>query len=463
VATYAFLDDYRYLQSEGGFHQVWTVFTSSGRPLLAISNYLSFLMVSSISDLGYVRAINVAALCALAAVIYLALSKGGFTSKVSAALAFIVVTMPPFQVLAALAGCAGFPLEAAAAGVSCFLVMKSMGDAKAFVKAGRLTVACLLLLAGMMIHQNEVMFFWVFVAILALSPQEPAGVVVRKMSYCLVVGAVACIAEFFVMKIGVAIYGPIAGVGRAEITHDVIGKIDWFIHQPLLNALNLNSIVPTGGFAVAIGILIVVGLVLYFQGSLWYRLMMLGMSMMLVPLAYLPNLVVAESWASYRTLVALTALLVFYVFLAVNGYLQALKAIPAQSRQRLLLCGVVCWAAFSGFVATRNLVRYFAEPQAFEYGFLKGQLRKLDLATVQTIYFIRPDWYEGLTSVVRYDEFGLPSSCQPWVPEVMVKFAIREIGGDANRINVVHFASKEAEKVPAGTVVIDMRSLQQFR
>jgi hypothetical protein len=45
----------------------------------------------------------------------------------------------------------------------------------------------------------------------------------------------------------------------------------------------------------------------------------------------------------------------------------------------------------------------------------------------------------------------------------MVKCAIREIGGDSDRINVVSFAHDEAEKVPPGVTVIDMRSLKQFR
>jgi hypothetical protein len=442
---------------------MWMFFTAGGRPLLTISNYLSFSMVSKISSLGFVRAANVATLCALAAVIWLALSSVGFPSKLSALGAFILVTLPPFHVLAALSSCLGFPLEAAAAGVSAFLVMQSTEDTKTFAKLGRLALACSLLLAGMMVHQTEVMFFWVFVAILALSQREDVRVVVRKVSYCLVVGAIACIVEFFVMKIGVAVYGAVAGSGRAGLTHDVFGKMTWFIKEPLMNALNLNSIEPTGRFAVATGIFIVIGLFFYFSGSLRYRLTMLGVALMLIPLSYLPNLVVVESWASYRTLVALTALLAFYVFLALHGYLQVLRAVSTQFHQRMVLGVVVVWAVFSGFVASRNLVRYFVEPQAIEYHLLKGQLRKIDLATVQTIYFIRPNWYDGVTSVVRYDEFGLPSSCQPWVPGPMVKCAIREIGDDADRITVVHLAQDEAGKIPPGAAVIDMKSLKQFR
>jgi len=464
VGTYAFQDDYLYLETaRGSFRWMWILFAAGGRPLLIIPNFLSFSMLSTVSGLSLVRAATVADLCLLAGVIYFALSRAGFPTKPSALLAFILVTLPPFQVIAAVSGCAVFPLVAATAGISSFLVMQSTGDAKVFVKLGRLGLAFLLLLAGMMVHQPEVMFFWIFAAILALGPREEVRLVVRKVFYCLLVGAVACIVEYFVAKLGVAVYGPAAGTARAGITHDVPGKIHWFINEPLKNALNLNSLDPTGRFAVAAAIFIAVGLFFYFSGPLRYRLTMLGLALMLVPLSYLPNLVVLENWASYRTQVALTALLAVYVFLALHGYLQVLGRFSAPYRQRILLCVIVCWAALSGYAASRNLVRYFVEPQSTEYHLLKGQLKKIDLATVQTIYVIRSNWSDGLTTFICYDEFGLPSSCEAWVPGPMVKCAIREIGGDSDRINVISFAHDEAEKVPPGVTVIDMRSLKQFR
>lgn len=464
VATYAFQDDYMYLETtRGGFHWIWTEFAAGGRPLLIIPNFLSFSMVSTVHGLSFVRAATVAALCPLAVVIYLALFRAGFSTRLSALLAFILVTLPAFQVVAAVSGCAVFPLVAATTCVSAFLVMQSTGDAKAFVRLGRLGLACLLLLAGMMVYQPDVMFFWVFVAILALSPREGIPLVARKVFYCLFVGAVACIMEFLVAKLGVAVYGPVAGSARSGITHDVVGKIHWFLKEPLKNALNLNSIDPTGRFAVASAIFIVVGLFLYFGGSLRYRLTMLAMALILVPLSYLPNLVVLESWATYRTLAALGALFVFYVFLALHGYLRALRMFSAQSCQRLLLGVLVSWAVLSGFDASRNLVRYFIEPQVTEYHLLKGQLKKIDLAAVQTIYVIRARWYDGVTSFMCYDEFGLPSSCEPWVPGPMVKCAIREIGGDSDRITVISFGDDEVKKVPPGATVIDMRTLRQFR
>jgi hypothetical protein len=461
VGTYAFQDDYLYLQTaRDGFRSMWVLFAAGGRPLLIVPNYLSFAMLSTVSGLSFVRAATVVDLCVLAVVIYFALSKAGFPTKSSALLAFILVTLPPFQIVAAVSGCAVFPLVAAVAGVASFLVMQSTKDVNVYVKFGRLGVACLLLLAGMMVHQPEVMFFWIFVAIFVFRPREPLGVVIQKISYSLVVGAVACIAEFFVARIAVAVYGPAAGSARAGITHDVLGKIHWFINEPLKNALNLNSIDASERLAITISVFIVVGLFFYFGGSLRYRLAMLGIALMLIPLAYLPNLVVLENWATYRTQVALTALFAFYTFLALNGFLQLLKKVP---RDGILVGVVACWAVFSGFAATRHLVRYFVEPQSAEYHLLKGQLKKIDLAAVQTIYIIRSNWDDGLTSFICYDEFGLPSSCEAWVPSPMVKCAIREIGGNSDRINVISFAHDEPEKVPAGATVIDMRMLRQFR
>ncbi len=66
---------------------------------------------------------------------------------------------------------------------------------------------------------------------------------------------------FFIVKLGVAaLWHRAAGVARAGITHDLLGKIDWFFKEPLKNALNLNSIEPTGWFAMATSVFIVVGL-----------------------------------------------------------------------------------------------------------------------------------------------------------------------------------------------------------
>ena len=52
------------------------------------------------------------------------------------------------------------------------------------------------------------------------------------------------------------------------------------------------------------------------------RAIRLALAAILLPLTYLPNLLVAENWSTYRTQVALTSLLWFYTAMALIGWLK---------------------------------------------------------------------------------------------------------------------------------------------
>ena len=47
------------------------------------------------------------------------------------------------------------------------------------------------------------------------------------------------------------------------------------------------------------------------------------------------------------------------------------------------------------------------------------------------IHVIQACWCDSAASLVRYDEFGLPSSAQPWSAQAMAYLALREIGQHA--------------------------------
>ena len=65
-----------------------------------------------------------------------------------------------------------------------------------------------------------------------------------------------------------------------------------------MNVLNFNNLLPSLDIAMLVGAFIVTGLFLNFRGDLWRRLAMLVLALALVPLCYMPNLFVAENWAS---------------------------------------------------------------------------------------------------------------------------------------------------------------------
>jgi hypothetical protein len=55
----------------------------------------------------------------------------------------------------------------------------------------------------------------------------------------------------------------------------------------------------------------------------------------------------------------------------------------------------------------------------------RESLRNLDLNS--TVYVKKSEWYDTLSPQISADEFGLPSSAQPWVFLPLTKILIREI------------------------------------
>jgi hypothetical protein len=65
--------------------------------------------------------------------------------------------------------------------------------------------------------------------------------------------------------------------------------------------------------------------------------------------------------------------------------------------------------------------------------------------------------------MVRYDEFGLPFSAQPWAPEPAVNLLLRELGYPRGGMPVKAAPVGGPINPPDGALVVDMRKLANFR
>jgi hypothetical protein len=96
------------------------------------------------------------------------------------------------------------------------------------------------------------------------------------------------------------LYG--SSIARAELTNNPLEKLQWFIKEPLINAINFN-ITPGTFFTTLSLIICAIGLLSIIKGKsgpikvLMFIIMGIG--------AYSPNLLVKENWAAYRSLIAL--------------------------------------------------------------------------------------------------------------------------------------------------------------
>lgn len=104
----------------------------------------------------------------------------------------------------------------------------------------------------------------------------------------------------------------------------------------------------------------------------------------------------------------------------------------------------------------------FVQPQVVEIGVLKARLRAIPDSRLRDLIFIQPQWWQGATDTVVYDEFGLPSTSKPWVPEAAIYLLLKDEGRLPSQLTVSLMRPDDVPESPTREV-IDMRVLEQFR
>ena len=177
--------------------------------------------------------------------------------------------------------------------------------------------------------------------------------------------------------------------------------------------------------------------------------------------SYLPALLIQESYASNRTLMALN-MCVFIVCLEMAVYF-------IKSRRFLQIAGVGVLLFFV-FCARYNFQQVFLQPVQQETAALKNYMKQHYHNGITTIHFIRPseDFMAEKYQLNRsMDELGVGSSCWEWVPESLTKQLVYEATGDRKRaakVVVKHWAGKEAylnsgEVITNTTLLIDVPAI----
>jgi hypothetical protein len=259
------------------------------------------------------------------------------------------------------------------------------------------------------------------------------------------------------------------GSGRASYRSALAGsaqvKVEWFLHQPVVNVLNFTNIQPDPAVAVWFGVAILLGLWCYFDGSRRERIGKLLIAVALIPLTYLPNLLVAEDWASYRTTIALGALIVLYLVLAIQGFVDPWKRQRANPRAwiwkvavALSLCTI---ALIFALQAQKTTSTEFVMVSTREARYLNQRLAVVQATHPTTIYMVLSSWQDSPVPIVRYDEFGTLTSEQPWTAQPMVSMILEQDGySGAFTTTVILVEPGAVTSLPPGSIVIDMRGIR---
>ncbi len=423
IYHFGFLDDYyNIFQSKiGSFSNLVLPLFQGGRPVYGVM-FLAYKLVNNINDLVWLRFCAIAGLAALSTSIMLHCKRRwARSSPVATFLALLIGLIPAFQVYVSWAACYTHPWSAWLAGLS-FCALEAETEQKKFFchLSPSIIISFSLLTISITMYQPTAMIFWCFAAISWLFI-ENAQSLPKQFFVALSVMGMAMVIDYGLAKLLPEIlFLPQNSLHRTALATNIIQKTLWFINEPLVDAFNFPRIVNDKFYAYCVELFTAAGLLIYFFKHRFFIFWKIFIVLALIPLTYLPNLLVQENWASYRAQIALTTLVIIYEVMAVVGWLSLFR-IKKYTPAAILMAVIIC-----GWQAHRHVVVEFVKPQVRELMAVDYYIRKIQCTSAQPVYLVPSTWMNSFAPLVRYDEFGLPSSAQPWTLQGMAWLTLKK-------------------------------------
>lgn len=447
------------------------MFIDDGRWLTEIVQSWLFRMADTIHDVTYIRLISLFGWLLCLPIWYAVIKK--IVSNVPAYeylpffICLYLVTSLPFIVSVQWATCMQFFIADTAALLSGAIVLQSSRRGKKWVVVSPLavTLAVLLGVVSLFLYQSAFACFLIpFVLHFINSFNDKKD---RVLISGLVVYFLVYAVYFVLYKISFSLNDIVPSSRNALYIHPW-EKMKFFLARPLERSFRFNllthedSLISKIYYPIMLAVL-AVSTVLRFGRAKWlYAVKHLAAIGFIFVVSYLPSLLVEDSFASNRTLMALN-LCVFIVCFEMALFFVI-------KNKRFLQFAGVAMIGFFVFCARYNFQQVFLRPVREETAALKKYFKQHFHNGITTIHFIRPsvDFMAEKYQVNRsMDEFGVSSSCWEWVPESLAKQMVYEATGDrkqAAQVMVKHWAGKEAylrsgEVITNTTLLVDVPAI----
>lgn len=418
---------------------------SDGRPVGGALLALGFGLTEPIAGLGVIRLLAVALVAAQASLTTMVLSRR-LDSMLAATLISIAghVTVGVQVITAWGATLWVAPLASLLAAAAGYVIWEHGRNRKLAA------IASLALVASLAIYQPGGMASVGALGILAVTePRAWRTVQHRLLRSAGWLGASFSV-YFVVWRVGESLV-PKTGA-RGGITTDVLGKANWVLDTVAPRIANPFSITEfhwsTGWVLVALIALSPISL----DRSLRTTALRSAIALATPLVCYAPNLVVAESWASSRSL---WVVLVTATILAGIGVYR----LADQAVQRARIARLVLPLAATGFVAVLAVqagdqtVDLLASPNAAELVAVQAAVGKEIEQSPSAIVIVPAGWQDSIARTVSFDEFGYPASAAAWAILPMVRPIVTD-RGYAGPVSVVD--SIESSEIPPGATIIDL-------
>ena len=449
---------------------------SHARPIYGWLLQATYEQTDSVQDLHWMRFAASLLLGAVSLVMFRGLRALGWSFNTALCVAILLALVPSAQVIAGWA--VGWPYAATALlAIAAFFTVEGAltigGSAGAGRAAGQWITAVCLMVVGALIYQPSAMFYVVPLAA-ALIVQQRRSIAQTTRWLAVHVGFVfASLGLAYCTMIVLYATGVFVKSGRIAFEYHWIDKFSWFFHETMPNALSLfvlndNNLRDHGWYVASAG---VVGLLLVAGAATEWRrhgrargLIWTAALVGLPILAASVSLVASERYATYRTIFAMTAVLLCFMVASAR----ALTAHWSASGRRLLATAVV---GIAFFTAQHHVYALIAVPQGNEWQLILSGAKHVHLNR-----FVRPRVFaiasspsDISTASIYHDEFGSLSSNSEWVPKEMFKRAMHDLHPEVANLESRYEFSEgykiDGYKLPPGQhydVVIDMHQLHRF-
>lgn len=463
---YGLRDDYSHLRESREEPGKLVKFTAShGRPLYGALLETSFAEIGEVDNLPWLRLTTVALLALLGVALWKQLYQSGWTEIQAAAIGLGVVLLPAAQIVAGWAVCWPHVLALllAVAGFSAIETELERGGLK---RAVALFGGCMIYMLAGLLYQSNALFAVVPIAavLLVRAGREPLTDV--RWAAVHLGTLIAGLAGSYLLVQALFSNGVFQPSARMQLEGDYLGKIAWFFWQPLPNALGLYALRDTFDQAdplfwgAVLASVAVIGYAVKTAPDPEQRKKWLLCLVVLPLLAHVVSLAAAERAIGYRTLWALSGLVLVLVMFALRSLLVAGRLKPWMHHAVLgVILAVAAWSAH------RNTYTLLAVPQGHEWDLVLTPVMRTTFKAGTKVFIITPTLPDRSTTRMFSDEFGSLTSDSVWAPKEMFNDAMRQRFGPKLPKGISYTVNLGPE-APAGgqyDLVIDLRKLRNRR
>jgi hypothetical protein len=444
---------------------------SHARPIYGWLLQATYGQTSTVQNLQWMRLFASLLLGAISLVCFRGLRALGWTFGTSLSFAVMLSLVPSAQVIAGWA--VGWPYAATALlAIAGFFTVegalnvdRSAGAGRA---AGQWVLALALMVVSALIYQPSALFYVV--------PMAGALIAQRHRTLKQTARWAGIHLGFVVGTLGVAycimsvLYatGVFVKSSRVAFEHHWGEKLAWFLQEPLPNALSLFVLNDNNqrDHALYFTCAALVGAILLAGARLEWRrygrsrgIVWLAGLLVLPVFAFSVSMLASERYATYRTILAMTAILLCFLVASMRVLLDSWG--PAGRR---MLATVAVFIAF--LTAQHHVYALIAIPQGNEWQLIMSGAKHVHLSASNhpRIFAVASTPADISTASIYHDEFGSLSTNSEWVPTEMFKRAMHDLHPEIPNIDSRYdFAT--GSTLPLGQrydVIIDLHRLRQF-